>query len=161
MRLAPFALLAPLALLAACDQPAPAPDEPTPPPSVTLGGVDLSQPVHVSGTEPFWNVAITPTQLKYSGLDRPLQTAANPGPVVQGTTAVFTAMTDQNNALVVTLIDTDCSDGMSDRLYPLTAKVEIGGETLSGCAISQAAIDTGGEGGGDPAQAAEVTPPAQ
>lgn len=161
MRLAPLALLAPLAVMTACQQPAPAPDEPTPPPSVTLGGVDLGQPVRVLGTEPFWSVAITPTQLKYDGVDRPLQTATNPGPVVQGTTAVFTAMTDQNNALVVTLMDTDCSDGMSDRLYPLTAKVEISGETLSGCAISQAAIDAGGEGGGDPAETAEATPPAQ
>lgn len=159
MRLAPFAFLAPLALLAACEQPAPEPDEPTPPPAVTLGGVDLSQPVRALGTEPFWSVAITPTQLKYDGVDRPLQTASNPGPVVQGTTAVFTGTTDQNNVLVVTLIDTDCSDGMSERLYPLTAKVEISGETLSGCAISQAAIDAGGEGGGDPAQ--EVQPPAQ
>ncbi len=159
MRLAPFALLAPLALLAACQPPAAEPEEPTPPPSITLGGVDLSQPLRALGTEPFWSVAITPTELKYDGLDRPLQTANNPGPVVAGTTAVFTAMTDQNNALVVTLIDTDCSDGMSDRLYPLTAKVEIGGETLSGCAISQAAIDAGGEGGGE--QAADVQPPAQ
>lgn len=158
MRLA-LALLAPLALLAACQQPAPAPDEPTPPPSITLGGVDLGQPVAVRGNEPFWAVDITPTQLKYYGPDRPEQLANNPGPVVQGTTAVFTAMTGQNNALVVTLIDTDCSDGMSDRLYPLTAQVQIGTETLSGCAISQAEFDAGGEGGGD--QTAEVTPPAQ
>ena len=111
------------------------------------------------GNEPFWAVDITPQQLKYYGPDRPEQTASNPGPVVQGTTAVFTAMTSQNNALVVTLIDTDCSDGMSDRVYPLTAKVEIGGETLNGCAISQAEFDAGREGGGD--QAAEVQPPAQ
>jgi len=68
-------------------------------------------------------------------------------------------MPDQKKALGVTLIDTDGSGGMSDRLYPLTAKVGIGGETLSGCAISQAAIDAGGEGGGD--QTAEVQPPAQ
>lgn len=159
MRLTPLALLAPLAFLAGCQQPAPEPDEPTPPPSVTLGGVDLGQPLRALGTEPFWSVAITPTELKYDGVDRPLQTATNAGPVVQGTTAVFTAMTDQNNALVVTLIDTDCSDGMSERLYPLTAKVEIGGETLSGCAISQAALDAGGEGGGE--QAEEIQPPAQ
>jgi uncharacterized membrane protein len=159
MRLAPLALLAPLTLLAACQPPAAAPDEPTPPASITLGGVDLGQPLRALGTEPFWSVAVTPTELKYDGVDRPLQTATNPGPVVAGTTAVFTAMTDQNNALVVTLIDTDCSDGMSERLYPLTAKVEISGETLSGCAISQAALDAGGEGGGE--QAADVQPPAQ
>ena len=147
MRLATLALLAPFAVLAACSEPEAPPAEPTPPPSVILGGVDLSQPLRAIGTEPGWGIGITSTELKYEGQDRPLQTATNPGPVVQGTTAVFTAMTDKNNALVVTLIDTDCSDGMSDRLYPLTARVEIGGETLSGCAIGQAALDAMGEGG--------------
>lgn len=158
MRLALLAILAPFAVLAACSEPAPAPTEPPPAPSVTLGGVDLGQPLRAIGTEPFWGVSITPTEIRYDGVDRPLQTATNPGPVVQGTTAVFTAMTDKNNALVVTLIDTDCSDGMSDRLYPLTARVEIGGETLSGCAIGQAALDAMREGGD---QAAPAEPPAQ
>ena len=143
MRLIPLAALAPLVLLAACDPPAPPAPAPEPdpvPPAVILGGVDLGQPVRALGTEPFWSVAITPTELKYDGVDRPLQTATNPGPVVTGTTAVFTAMTDQSNALVVTLIATECSDGMSERVYPLTAKVEIGTEILNGCAISQAAL---------------------
>ena len=158
MRLIPFAALAPLALLAACEPPAPPAPEPDPtPPAVILGGVDLGQPVRAIGTEPFWGVSITPTELKYDGLDRPLQTAANPGPVVAGTTAVFTAMTDQNNALVVTLIATECSDGMSDRAYPLTAKVEIGTETLNGCALAAADLTAPV----DPNAPAEVTPPVQ
>lgn len=156
MRFATLAALAPFALMACSEPAAPPTEPPAPPPSVTLGGVDLSQPLRAIGTEPFWGVGITPTELRYEGLDRPLQVAANPGPVIAGTTAVFTAMTDQNNALVVTLIDTDCSDGMSDRLYPLTAKVEIGGETLSGCAISQAEFDAGREGG--PAAAEGAAP---
>jgi len=140
MRLPTLSTLAPLVLLAACEQPA-AEVEPEPAtPAIILGGVDLGQPVRVSGTEPFWGIEITGQTLTYSGVDRPEQTATNPGPVVQGTTAVITATTSQNSALVVTLIDTDCSDGMSDRVYPLTAKVEIGGETLQGCAISEAAL---------------------
>ena len=36
--------------------------------------------------------------------------------------------------LVLTLIATECSDGMSDRVYPLTAKVEIGDDEVTGCA---------------------------
>ena len=40
----------------------------------------------------------------------------------------------------MTLIATECSDGMSDRVYPLTARVEIGDDTLTGCAASKSAI---------------------
>lgn len=143
--------LSPLALLAACQEPATPPPEP--PPAVVLGGVDLGQPLRAVGNEPFWAVEITPTELKYSGVDRPEQVAANPGPVVQGTTAVFTTTTDQNTTLVVTLMDTDCSDGMSDRVYPLIALVQIGPETLNGCAASVADLSSGEVVGDAPAEA--------
>jgi uncharacterized membrane protein len=132
--------------LAACSSPkdaaAPAPAEPR-----ALAGVDLDQPVRVLGTEPFWAVEITPQALTYSGVDRPEQTAANPGPVLQGGLASWTTKTAAGAPLVVTLTATDCSDGMSDRTYPLAAKVEIGGETLTGCAAATAAIMTAGESG--------------
>ena len=134
------------AALAACSQPAEkapaAPAEPR-----TLAGVDLDQPLRVLGTEPFWAIEITPTGLTYSGVDRPEQKAANPGPALQGTVAVWTTATEARTPLVVTLMATDCSDGMSDRTYPLTAKVEIGGENLTGCAASSAAIEKAGESG--------------
>ncbi len=107
---------------------------------VMLGGVDLNQPVRALGTEPFWSVEITPDALIYSGVDRPEQRASNPGPQVQGTTAVYATATDTGAALVVTVIATECSDGMSDRTYPLTVRVELGEETLNGCAASTAAI---------------------
>ena len=140
-----FALLAvPFVFLAACSQgdtrkaastvEAPAPS--------LLGGVDLNQPMRALGTEPFWSVAITRDAMVYTGIDRDEKRAANPQPVVQGTTAVYTAATSDGSAMVVTLIATECSDGMSDRIYPLTAKVELGEISLSGCAASQAFIDT-------------------
>jgi uncharacterized membrane protein len=145
MRVALSALSA-AAALAACSQPAEkapiAPPEPR-----ALAGVDLDQPLRVLGTEPFWAVEITPTGLTYSGVDRPEQKAANPGPTLQGTVAVWTTATEAKTPLVVTLMATDCSDGMSDRTYPLTAKVEIGAESLTGCAASAAAIAKAGESG--------------
>lgn len=143
-----FALLlcAASAVVAACSQPAEkAPAAPAE--ARILAGVDLDQPLRVLGTEPFWAVEITPTGLIYSGVDRPEQKAANPGPVLQGTVAVWTTATDAKTPLVVTLMATDCSDGMSDRTYPLTAKVEIGTESLTGCAASGAAIEKAGESG--------------
>jgi uncharacterized membrane protein len=119
---APLALLV-LGAMGACSQgtteksEAPA-DAPTP---ASLGGVDLNQPLRANGTEPFWSVDITQDAMVYTGIDREEQRAGNPQPVVQGTTAVYTGATADGTAMVVTLIATECSDGMSDRIYPLTA----------------------------------------
>lgn len=136
-------------LAAACTQQEPqGPDRPEPPaPPPVLSGVDLGQPVRVLGTEPFWSVDITPEGIKYSGVDRPEQTAPNPGSTVTGTVAAFETQTVQGNRLEITLIATECSDGMSDRTYPLTARVVIGQETLQGCAAATAAIMSAGESG--------------
>jgi len=136
------ALVAGLALAGGAE---PAPDltAPVPPPEpTTLGGVDLSQPLRAIGTEPFWSVEITPDALAYSAVDSSGMRADNPGPTIQGTTAVYAAAGSDGTALVVTLIATECSDGMSDRVYPLTARVEVGPQTLNGCAASVAFLNS-------------------
>lgn len=142
-----FATAAALTTLAACSQPASNKAPAAPVEARTLAKVDLDQPLRVLGTEPFWAVEITPAGLTYSGVDRPEQKAANPGPALQGTVATWTTETEAKTPLVVTLTATDCSDGMSDRTYPLTARVEIGGESLTGCAAAVAAIEKAGESG--------------
>lgn len=142
-----FATAAALTILAACSQPASNKAPAAPVEARTLAKVDLDQPLRVLGTEPFWAVEITPAGLTYSGVDRPEQKAANPGPALQGTVATWTTETEAKTPLVVTLTATDCSDGMSDRTYPLTARVEIGGESLTGCAAAVAAIEKAGESG--------------
>lgn len=134
-------------VLAACSQPAQKAPEAAKAEPRALAGVDLDQPVRVLGTEPFWAVEITPQALIYSGVDRPEQKAANSGPTLQGNLVSWTTKTEAGADLTVTLTATDCSDGMSDRTYPLTAKVEIGGETLTGCAAATAAIERAGESG--------------
>ena len=135
-----LAVLAPLAvlILAACsrdetpDQPAPEPAGP----ETVLGEVNLEEPLRALGTEPFWAVTIDGNGLVYSGVDRPEERAPNAGPQMAGTTATWSGQTDQGRVIRVTLIETQCSDGMSDRTYPLTARVEIGEELLNGCAAS-------------------------
>ena len=142
MRLVTFAAVAaaPLLLLAACDQlmpaPAPAPDPAPPPPATAsvFGGLDLSQPFMVRGNEPFWAIAVTPALLDYNGVDRPQETAANPGPQVTTAVATYTVTTSLSNPLVVILTVGPCSDGMSEIVYPLKATVIRPGETLTGCA---------------------------
>lgn len=142
--LAPSLFALALLGLAACsnaNEPAPA-EAPAPAPPALLAGVDLNQPVRAIGTEPFWGVEISPETLAYTAIDHPGVTATNPGPTIQGTTAVYAAAGADGTALVVTLIATECSDGMSDRIYPLTARVELGSQTLNGCAASAAFLES-------------------
>lgn len=164
MRLLVVAGLSVLAL-AACSRESKTDDTPPPgaDPAMTLGGVDLAKPVRALGTEPFWGVTITSEGLLYEGVDRPEQRAENPGPQIAGTTATWTTTTDQQLPLVVTVTDTDCSDGMSDRTYPLTARVQIGEETLMGCAAPVEFLTTTNEQGEpktDAAAPAAATAPA-
>lgn len=119
-------------LLAACQQPAAtAPPRPeAEAPSPFTGELDAR------GTEPFWALKIRGDALT---LSRPGQTdasAGNPGPTVEGDTAVWNATLD-GQPLIVTLSRPagDCSDGMSDLSYPYEAQVVIGSEILRGCAF--------------------------
>ncbi len=132
---APLVLVAAVVLVA-CSETAPPPPAPEPVQAAELGGVDLNAPVRVLGTEPFWAVTIDGDGLVYSGVDRPEQRAPNSGPEMQGGVAVWSGETDQGQILTVTVMATECSDGMSDRTYPLTARVQIGEESLNGCAAS-------------------------
>lgn len=139
MRIALAAVIGLSLTAAACSEaPVETPEAEAPAAPAMLAGVNLNGSLRALGTEPFWGVDISPDGLVYSGVDSPEIRAANPGPTIQGTTAVFASATADGTALVVTLIATDCSDGMSDRTYPLTARVELGGQTLNGCAADYA-----------------------
>ncbi|MBX9461139.1 MAG: hypothetical protein KL785_08695 [Brevundimonas sp.] len=117
------------------------------PPRLALGGVYLDQPLRALGTEPFWAVELRPDVLIYSGVDRPQQRAPAPRRTVLAAHAIYRGATQTGASLVVTLTPVACSDGMSDRVYPLTAHVEIGAERLSGCAASVRALMNTGESG--------------
>ena len=142
-----FAVLSVL-VLAGCspaEEPASSPEPPLP--AAVLGGVELAGPLRAIGTEPGWSVDLTGTEMVYTAPEAPEQRAPRPEPVVQGTTATWEAETAAGTRLKVTLIATECSDGMSDRTYPLTAMVTVGDRALTGCAASTAAIISTGESG--------------
>jgi uncharacterized membrane protein len=124
-------------------------------PAPVLAGVDLTQSVRALGTEPFWSVELNGREMVYSGVDHPERRAPQPRAVIQGTIAAFEGDTAEG-PLEIILTATECSDGMSDRTYPLTAIVRVGEESLTGCAASTAAIMSAGERGpvGEPAQPA-------
>jgi uncharacterized membrane protein len=109
------------------------PTEPASAPAAPTAAVnaDFLGPMQANGTEPFWGVRMTQTELVLSRPDRPELRVANPGPKMEGKSAVWAA---PGGELELTLTPTHCSDGMSDRDYPYAAVVVAGGQTLSGCA---------------------------
>lgn len=136
----PIVVFAPLLLLAACDR---GPEVEAGPPPVNapsdapeLGGVDLTGEVNLLGTEPFWGVEIRPRGIRLAGVDRPDILADNPGPRVHGTVAVWETSSRDGLPMELMVAETACSDGMSDRTYPLTARVRLGDEVLTGCGAS-------------------------
>ena len=80
------------------------------------------------GTEPFWSVTIENGRLTFEGVSRPTIVIAAPiaRPTINGRRY-------ETPRLTVDITRTPCSDGMSDRLYPDTVRVDISGEQLSGC----------------------------
>lgn len=137
-------------MAAACNSSEQAPAAATTPVAeAKLAGVDLTQPVSVLGNEPFWGLAIADGKVAYS--DPEVPTGGPNGtigaPEMLGNVAIWRSTLSDQSPLVITLTGTDCSDGMSDRTYPLAAKVELGERVLNGCAASTAAIAAAGESG--------------
>jgi uncharacterized membrane protein len=138
MRLAALALT--LLLLAACG-PGDNGGYDTAPPADAPAGVSAEAPsvpaaapwsgdYDLIGTEPFWNVQIRAAGLTLTRPDKPPLTVANPGPMAEGDSGLWAAP-----GFVVRLTPGECSDGMSDRKYPLNAEVTIQGQgELRGCA---------------------------
>lgn len=155
-----IAALAPFLALCACGRPANEPPEAPAPVSTQPAPVDYSGDINVIGTEPFWAVDIRADTLK---LQRPSDggnvnlsgltvegsltidvggevmtvTAAHSGPQVTDEGATWSG-----GGMIVNLRQETCSDGMSDRVYPLSARVVFNNETLNGCAYP-AGMDLG------------------
>ena len=102
---------------------APAPAHKADVPPAYLGDIDAI------GTEPFWSLKIRKAGLTLERPDVSPLAAPNPGPTMEGIVAVW-----KSGALGVRLRRGACSDGMSDRDYPMFAEVRAGGVTLKGCA---------------------------
>lgn len=139
--LRPVALLSLLAL-AACGPKIEKPPEPESTQVDSLAGVDLNAPLSVIGTEPFWSLSLTERDVTFE----------RPGDDAQVFPRhLFEINKDKSgpkraellsNEISLTLIAQTCSDGMSDRVYPLTAEVNFGDEVLKGCATPTARLES-------------------
>lgn len=126
---------------APADAPAPPPEPPPPPeePKEFVGDIDAR------GTEPFWSLEIRANALTLKRPDPDKDvSAANPGAVDDGSQAVWSTVTADGKAFIVTLVmDGVCSDGMSDLTYPYVAVVTYGDLTYRGCAYKMSNRPTG------------------
>lgn len=100
-----------------------------------LNRVNLSSPLRLVGTEPFWGAQLGDGRLVLEAPDRETVRLSVGQPVMAPGKATWRA----TNATVV-LTGQACSDGMSSRTYPLTAVVQSGGITWNGCAANAAAF---------------------
>jgi uncharacterized membrane protein len=130
------------AFAAACREGAP---KPTPTPTATVANVSpcLVQdgerlsiaPLRAVGTEPFWGARIEGRCVTYSHPDD------------QQGTRVWTRYTERAGGggtwsgalggkpfVLTTRAQTGCSDGMSDKRYPIAVALTVGGEGRTGCA---------------------------
>lgn len=149
MRTAILASMAGL-LVAACGSDESAPKgsaDPAVQQPLKIGEVSLSGTVRALGNEPFWHVELAPAGITYSRMGEEPLTGPATDPTVTGNMAVWQTTLPDQTALSVTLTGTDCSDGMSDRVYPLAAQVKVGDETLEGCAATVEALERASESG--------------
>lgn len=85
-------------------------------------------PYRALGTEPFWNVLIDERDITFVEPDA--QPLRQPTPkVIHG----FAGDIYQTPRISVNIVHAQCSDGMSDRVYPDKVQVTVDGRQFSGC----------------------------
>jgi len=96
------------------------------------------------GNEPFWNVRVTAREILYTDPERldgyrfpPVDAVEDGGTRVYRTRRNVPTGEAGPRTLELRIQTGTCSDGMSDRVYPMTAALKIGDETRTGCAWSQ------------------------
>lgn len=86
-------------------------------------------PYRALGTEPFWNLLIDEHNLTFIRPDAQPITQPTP-PVING----FAGPIYQTPRINVNIVkNQQCSDGMSDRVYPDRVQVTVDGRQFNGC----------------------------
>lgn len=105
-------------------------------------GIGEHDVVRFTGTEPFWGGQVAGTRLTYStpenidGETIPVTRFAGRGGLS------FSGNLD-GRSLDLAITPGDCSDGMSDRIYPFVATLQLGSEQRNGCAWREGIDDLG------------------
>jgi uncharacterized membrane protein len=85
-------------------------------------------PYRATGTEPFWSLLIDERDVTF--IQPEAQPIRQPTPkVIHG----FAGDIYQTQRISVNIVHTQCSDGMSDRVYPDKVQVSVDGRQFNGC----------------------------
>lgn len=123
MKLRLALMLAGLSALTGCEGYGPVP----PPPPLTPnppGGV-----YRALGTEPFWDLTINERQMVFTDRGNSVQVSQPTPRVIIGIAGEIY----QTPRLGVNIVHRQCSDGMSDRVYPDMVQVTVDGHQYNGC----------------------------
>jgi hypothetical protein len=85
-------------------------------------------PYHAVGTEPFWNLLIDEHDITFVRPDQQ--------PIEQPTPKVIIGIAGEiyrTPRIDVNIVHAQCSDGMSDRVYPDKVQVTVDGTRFNGC----------------------------
>ncbi len=91
-------------------------------------------PLRGVGTEPFWAVQIEGRCVTYSHPDEQQGTRVWTHYAASATGGTWSGALAGRPFILRTRAQSGCSDGMSDRRYPLAVELTVGGEQRSGCA---------------------------
>ena len=136
-----------LALLAACNPHGGARDATTPADgskTAAYAGIGAGDRLQFTGTEPFWGGSVAGGTLTYRTPEQPEGTAIAVQRFAGNNGLNFSGKLGER-AFDMAVTEAACSDGMSDRTYPFTVTLQIGGEMRNGCAWTQARAFTGPE----------------
>ena len=127
--------LAAAVLLAACGQGAPGTQ--TAQSAASFDAIGPDETVRLTGNEPFWDARIADGELSYTSLERPDARVAQVERFA-GLGGLGWSGTLDGEAVDIALTQEPCSDSMSDRIYPFSITLIVGGETRRGCAWTDA-----------------------
>jgi heat shock protein HslJ len=85
-------------------------------------------PYHAVGTEPFWNLLIDEHDITFVQPDAQPIKQATPKVIVGVAGEIY-----QTPRINVNIVHGQCSDGMSDRVYPDKVQVSVDGRQFNGC----------------------------
>ncbi len=85
-------------------------------------------PYHAVGTEPFWNLIIDDRNVTFIRSEEQPITQPVPKAIVGVAGEIY-----QTPRIDVNIVHAQCSDGMSDRVYPDKVQVTVDGKRFNGC----------------------------
>lgn len=111
-------------------------------PGPAFAGIKPDERLRFTGTEPFWGGDAQGSELTWTTPENPQGTRVKVSRFDGNNGLSFSgALGGQGFDMAVT--EAACSDGMSDRTYPFTVSMRLGGEVRQGCAWTERRPFTG------------------